>query len=571
MTASDARGGRGRRGRWEPSRARRCSARTSTAAAWRARPTRSSAIFASLDEVFARKPDVLLDLTTQPASFEISLAAVERGVPAVVGASGWSERTRRACGMAARRARLGAMIVPNFSLGAMLMMRFARASGARSFPTPKSSKCTTRRRRTSRREPRCETARANRERRRGSAPPIHSVRLPGCVAHQEVLFGGAGELLTIRHDSLIARVVRSRDDRRGARGHAACAVSRSGSTRSWTMDERMNVAVVGATGAVGETILRVLEERDLPVATLGPFASRARAAAVRFRGTSLDVRAASDEALARIRRRVFRRRRRRERRVRAGAARARPRRHRQQRDVSHARRRAADRSRGQPRRAARRAPALSGRQLHGDRAVHGAAPDSRRRRVALGARRDVSGRERRRPRRARRVARAANAPSRRRRRAARRRSSRDRWRATSCRRSARSTSPARAAKNARCATRRARCSVCRSSSSARRRCACRCGRRTARRCLSKRSARRRRGAWPRRSRARRGIVFHRDGIVTPRDVEGTDDVHVARLRAESTTATQFALWCVGDQLRKGAATNAVQILELLLAKGYVAA
>ncbi|MEO6836569.1 MAG: aspartate-semialdehyde dehydrogenase, partial [Candidatus Tumulicola sp.] len=63
------------------------------------------------------------------------------------------------------------------------------------------------------------------------------------------------------------------------------------------------------------------------------------------------------------------------------------------------------------------------------------------------------------------------------------------------------------------------------------------------------------------------------GIVTPRDVEGTDLVHVARLRAEDDrgSTTKFALWCVGDQLRKGAATNAVQILELLLAKGYVGA
>jgi aspartate-semialdehyde dehydrogenase len=73
-----------------------------------------------------------------------------------------------------------------------------------------------------------------------------------------------------------------------------------------------------------------------------------------------------------------------------------------------------------------------------------------------------------------------------------------------------------------------------------------------------------------------GIVYHGDGIVTPRDVEGTDEVHVARLRSESFDSAQddgthFALWCVGDQLRKGAATNAVQILELLLAKGYVAA
>jgi aspartate-semialdehyde dehydrogenase len=65
-----------------------------------------------------------------------------------------------------------------------------------------------------------------------------------------------------------------------------------------------------------------------------------------------------------------------------------------------------------------------------------------------------------------------------------------------------------------------------------------------------------------------GIVFYRDGIVTPRDVEGTDSVHVARLRAEGPR--NFALWCAGDQLRKGAATNAVEILELLLARGYLA-
>ena len=66
-----------------------------------------------------------------------------------------------------------------------------------------------------------------------------------------------------------------------------------------------------------------------------------------------------------------------------------------------------------------------------------------------------------------------------------------------------------------------------------------------------------------------GLRFHREGIVTPRDVEGSDDVHVARLRADGSEGTRFALWCTGDQLRKGAATNAVQILELLIARGYL--
>jgi aspartate-semialdehyde dehydrogenase len=68
-----------------------------------------------------------------------------------------------------------------------------------------------------------------------------------------------------------------------------------------------------------------------------------------------------------------------------------------------------------------------------------------------------------------------------------------------------------------------------------------------------------------------GVVLHEHGIVTPRDVEDTDLVHVARVRREpeDPAETHFQMWVVGDQLRKGAATNAVQILELLLAKGHL--
>lgn len=61
-----------------------------------------------------------------------------------------------------------------------------------------------------------------------------------------------------------------------------------------------------------------------------------------------------------------------------------------------------------------------------------------------------------------------------------------------------------------------------------------------------------------------GVVYHSQGAVTPRDVEDTDFVHVARLRPNDTG---FQMWVVGDQLRKGAATNAVQILEMLIARG----
>jgi aspartate-semialdehyde dehydrogenase len=66
-----------------------------------------------------------------------------------------------------------------------------------------------------------------------------------------------------------------------------------------------------------------------------------------------------------------------------------------------------------------------------------------------------------------------------------------------------------------------------------------------------------------------GVVLHERGIVTPLDVQDTDLVHVARVRPESgdETGTRFQLWVVGDQLRKGAATNGVQILELLVKQG----
>jgi aspartate-semialdehyde dehydrogenase len=67
-----------------------------------------------------------------------------------------------------------------------------------------------------------------------------------------------------------------------------------------------------------------------------------------------------------------------------------------------------------------------------------------------------------------------------------------------------------------------------------------------------------------------GVVFHPHGIVTPLDVEGTDLVHVARVRPEPDSNVDWQMWIVGDQLRKGAATNAVQILETLVEAGRFA-
>jgi 4-hydroxy-tetrahydrodipicolinate reductase len=158
------------------------------------------AIFTSLDEVFAQSPDVLLDLTTQPGSYEISLASVARGIPTVVGASGWSDEQRAALSAMADERNVGVLIVPNFSIGAILMMRFAQEA-ARFFPQAEIIEL----HHDAKKDKPSGTARETAlsiERAGKKSPPIHSVRLPGLLAHQEVLFGGPGELLTIRHDSL---------------------------------------------------------------------------------------------------------------------------------------------------------------------------------------------------------------------------------------------------------------------------------------------------------------------------------------------------------------------------------
>jgi 4-hydroxy-tetrahydrodipicolinate reductase len=158
------------------------------------------AIFASLDQMLATKPDAVLDLTTQPSSYEIALSTVDRGVCVVVGASGWSGEQRDALAALAEERGVGALIVPNFSIGATLMMRFAEQA-ARFFPDAEIVEM----HHATKKDKPSGTARETAARIQAvteNSPPIHSVRLPGLLAHQAVLFAGTGEMLTIRHDSL---------------------------------------------------------------------------------------------------------------------------------------------------------------------------------------------------------------------------------------------------------------------------------------------------------------------------------------------------------------------------------
>jgi 4-hydroxy-tetrahydrodipicolinate reductase len=123
------------------------------------------------------------------ANVRDSLAA---GLPCVVGTSG---ADLNEVGEEARERGLAVFVAPNFALGAVLMMRFAEQASrhllaAEIIEFHHEDK----------RDAPSGTAIATAGRLRGSAP-IHSVRLPGLIAHQEVLFGSAGQLLTIRHDA----------------------------------------------------------------------------------------------------------------------------------------------------------------------------------------------------------------------------------------------------------------------------------------------------------------------------------------------------------------------------------
>ena len=136
--------------------------------------------------------EAMIDFTT-PDAVEANVgAALERGVPCVIGTSSFDESKIDAL---ARERGLACFHAPNFALGAVLMMRFAEEA-ARHMPRAEIIELHNE----AKKDAPSGTAKAT-ARLIGGDPIIHSVRLPGLVAHQEVLFGGDGQLLTIRHDT----------------------------------------------------------------------------------------------------------------------------------------------------------------------------------------------------------------------------------------------------------------------------------------------------------------------------------------------------------------------------------
>ena len=133
--------------------------------------------------------EAMVDFTRPDAALANVQAAIAAGVPSVVGTTGWDVE-------AVRDAPVTVFYAPNFAIGAVLMMRFA-AEASRHMEHAEIVEL----HHPAKLDAPSGTAKLTAERMRGDVP-IHSVRLPGLNAHQEVILGGAGETLRIRHDAL---------------------------------------------------------------------------------------------------------------------------------------------------------------------------------------------------------------------------------------------------------------------------------------------------------------------------------------------------------------------------------
>ncbi len=136
--------------------------------------------------------DAAVDFTRPDAVEANVLTCLAAGVPVVVGTTGWETG---AADEAARAAGLPVLYAPNFALGAVLMMRFA-AEASRVLERAEIVEL----HHPDKLDAPSGTAKATAALMAGETP-IHSIRLPGLVAHQAVILGGTGETLTIRHDT----------------------------------------------------------------------------------------------------------------------------------------------------------------------------------------------------------------------------------------------------------------------------------------------------------------------------------------------------------------------------------
>lgn len=169
----------------------------------------------------AAPADVLVDFSHASSAPGHAQSALKRGVSPVLGVTGMSDGDLRELGLQCRELGVPAMYVPNFAIGAVLMMRFAEIA-ARWMPDAEIIELHHDRKEDAPSGTAMRTAELIQRGRTGPAPSkpvpalkvpgarganfqdvhIHSVRLRGLVAHQQVMFGGHGEVLTLRHDSM---------------------------------------------------------------------------------------------------------------------------------------------------------------------------------------------------------------------------------------------------------------------------------------------------------------------------------------------------------------------------------
>jgi 4-hydroxy-tetrahydrodipicolinate reductase len=174
-----------------------------------------------LEDLLGSGVDVLVDFSPGAAAADHARTAIPRGIAPVIGGTGLGTEQINELSALCEARGLGAVIAPNFAIGAVLMMEFARQA-ARHLPHAEIIELHHDRKRDAPSGTAVKTA-ALIAGVRGTAPPalvvedelvagarggtsagvrVHSVRLPGLVAHQEVIFGGPGQTLTIRHDSV---------------------------------------------------------------------------------------------------------------------------------------------------------------------------------------------------------------------------------------------------------------------------------------------------------------------------------------------------------------------------------
>jgi 4-hydroxy-tetrahydrodipicolinate reductase len=154
----------------------------------------------TLEDVLA-DAEVVVDFTRPDTALQNALACVRAGVHVVIGTTGFDPAPLGQARTVDGRPRANVLIAPNFAIGAVLMMRFAEQAarymekaeiielhhdGKLDAPSGTAVR----------------TAELMAAASGGPPPPIHSVRLPGLVAHQEVILGDLGQTLTIRHDTI---------------------------------------------------------------------------------------------------------------------------------------------------------------------------------------------------------------------------------------------------------------------------------------------------------------------------------------------------------------------------------